>query len=242
MTTQGFRFHGARIGASAVVSAPSGAPAHRPDAGESPGRRAWDPVRQAWIALDEADALDLHIHDASRAPGVEASADVILSPPYRMRPWRADEAETLSALLGDRAIWDHLPESFPGDVTPALAAELIAIGHADPLQEVMAVERDGVPVGQVRLLSDRSREEEAELSYWLARRAWGRGWGSAMVAAYVAASFARHPDLTRLTAKVHPANPASARILEKAGFAAVGSAPLPSAPEGPAWRLFTRGR
>lgn len=242
MTTQGFRFHGAGMSASAVVSALSGSDTQGPDARGNHRRRAWDPVRQAWIALDEADALDLHLHEIARAAGVEASADVILSPPYRMRPWRADEAETLSALLGDRAIWDHLPESFPGELTPALAAELIAIGHADPLQEVMAVERDGVPVGQVRLLFDRAREEEAELSYWLARRAWGRGWGSAMVAAYVAASFARHPALTRLTAKVHPGNPASARILEKAGFAAAGSAPLPSAPEGPAWRLFARGR
>ena len=57
----------------------------------------------------------------------------------------------------------------------------------------------------------------AELGYWLAEPFWGRGVMTAAVTAFVAHSFQTLP-LQRIFASVYASNPASARVLEKAGF------------------------
>lgn len=62
------------------------------------------------------------------------------------------------------------------------------------------------------------------LSYHLAPEEWGRGWASRVVAAMVALAegmeFQRSDRM--LHALVRPANPASARVLVKAGFRSAG--------------------
>jgi [ribosomal protein S5]-alanine N-acetyltransferase len=56
----------------------------------------------------------------------------------------------------------------------------------------------------------------AEIGYWLAEPYWGRGIGSAAVEAVTEWAFARF-DLVRLHAGVYEWNPASVRVLRKAG-------------------------
>lgn len=57
----------------------------------------------------------------------------------------------------------------------------------------------------------------ATLSYILREDSWGRGYGTAAVQQVIAYAFtATHLD--RLSAKHHPDNPASGRVLAKAGF------------------------
>ncbi|MFJ6568535.1 GNAT family N-acetyltransferase [Streptomyces sp. NPDC091292] len=57
----------------------------------------------------------------------------------------------------------------------------------------------------------------ATLSYILREDTWGRGYGTAAVRQVIAYAFtATHVD--RLSAKHHPDNPASGRVLGKAGF------------------------
>nr|CAB3492906.1 unnamed protein product [Digitaria exilis] len=57
-----------------------------------------------------------------------------------------------------------------------------------------------------------------ELGYVLARAHWGRGVATAAVKLTVAAVFAEVDSLERVEALVDVANPASQRVLEKAGF------------------------
>nr|CAB3497894.1 unnamed protein product [Digitaria exilis] len=57
-----------------------------------------------------------------------------------------------------------------------------------------------------------------ELGYVLARAHWGRGVATAAVKLTVAAVFAEVDGLERVEALVDVANPASQRVLEKAGF------------------------
>ncbi len=62
---------------------------------------------------------------------------------------------------------------------------------------------------------------KAEIGYWLARRYWGQGIMPAVVAAACRFGFTRW-NLVRITAHVYWFNSASARVLEKCGFAYEG--------------------
>jgi RimJ/RimL family protein N-acetyltransferase len=61
----------------------------------------------------------------------------------------------------------------------------------------------------------------AELGYWLGEAYWRRGITTAAVRAVVQHGFDMLP-LHRVEAYVYATNPASARVLEKAGFAFEG--------------------
>ncbi|MFP4274669.1 MAG: GNAT family N-acetyltransferase, partial [Paracoccaceae bacterium] len=157
----------------------------------------------------------------------------------RLRPWRPSDAPRLAWLLNDPRVWDHLPEDWPGDISEDMARDLVAIAQAAPDQQVQAIEMDGHPIGQVRLLRGRGAAGpgEAEIGYWLGRAYWGRGWATAAVGLATRAAL-RAPDAPRaLVARVHDANPASARVLEKCGFAPAGPDPVM-----PGWTLFRRQR
>ena len=61
----------------------------------------------------------------------------------------------------------------------------------------------------------------AEIGYWLAEPFWGQGIATRAVRALSDWAFASF-DLVRIFAAVFETNPASARVLEKAGFALEG--------------------
>ena len=61
----------------------------------------------------------------------------------------------------------------------------------------------------------------AEIGYWLGEPFWGQGIATKAVGALTDYAYA-HLDLIRLYATVFEWNPASARVLEKAGYAHEG--------------------
>ncbi|MFY4719140.1 GNAT family N-acetyltransferase [Streptomyces sp. LaBMicrA B280] len=63
------------------------------------------------------------------------------------------------------------------------------------------------------------------VSYILRQDAWGQGHATEAVRRVAAFAFT-HTDLECLEAKHHPANPASGRVLAKAGFTCVGTSDL----------------
>lgn len=62
----------------------------------------------------------------------------------------------------------------------------------------------------------------AEIGYWIARPYWGQGLATLAVAALVQHAWKTMPVLQRLDALVFAGNTASARVLEKNGFAREG--------------------
>ena len=193
------------------------------------GPVAFDPVQIAWLDPARPDDLDPAGDDAL-APLAE---DAARRRGLTLRPWLASDRAGLRARLDDPRVWAHLPEPYPDPLDDAAASALIRLANAVEGHIVRAVLCDGVPVGQVRL-DFGAGPGVAELSYWLGAAHWGRGIGTALVAGTVARALARRPDLLRLTAKVHPENPASARLLDKAGFR---PCPAPS-DRFPGWRWF----
>ncbi|MBI1417983.1 MAG: GNAT family N-acetyltransferase [Limimaricola sp.] len=87
-----------------------------------------------------------------------------------------------------------------------------------------AVCRDGHLIGGMGIYG-------GKLGYMFARDSWGQGYATEMVRALVDASFARY-DWDAITADVWADNPASARVLEKAGFRRIGTARRPCAARG----------
>lgn len=75
--------------------------------------------------------------------------------------------------------------------------------------------------GQASVFGIDTRNHCGEVGYVLMPQAWGKGYGSEVVAALVRYGF-DYRRLARLNAEIDPANGASARVLEKHGFVREG--------------------
>jgi ribosomal-protein-alanine N-acetyltransferase len=88
---------------------------------------------------------------------------------------------------------------------------------AEPVTN-LCIEVEGLAAGviDIRIAQDVHRHT-ATLGYWLGKDFWGRGIMTEAVAAFTDFCFEKFP-LRRILAEVFANNPASARVLEKAGF------------------------
>lgn len=144
-----------------------------------------------------------------------------------LRPWADGDVEALVRHANDRDVSRNLRDRFPFPYTEADARGWIAIAaEPDPLTNV-AIEVDGEAVGGVGLDPRDPEDVErhtAEIGYWLGRAVWGRGLATQAVIAWTAYAFRTFPALQRLEAGVYGWNPASMRVLEKAGYTREGTA------------------
>ncbi len=137
----------------------------------------------------------------------------------RLRPYVPADQAGLVLIANDRQVWRNLTDRFPHPYTNADAAAWVAVCQAqEGPTRTFAVEIDGHVAGGAGLeFRDGERTGTAEVGYWLGSRYWGRGLATAIVRALCAYAFETF-DLVRLEASVYGWNPASARVLEKAGF------------------------
>lgn len=136
----------------------------------------------------------------------------------RLRPWTFADAPALARHANDERVARHMRDTFPYPYS-AGDAEFFLCLVADSTRDLfLAIEVEGEPVGSVGIhFKTDIRRRSAEIGYWLAPAYWGRGLATAVVrttSAYVLAHF----DVCRLYAVVFANNPASARVLEKAGY------------------------
>lgn len=148
---------------------------------------------------------------------IRAAPDVVL------RPWTPDDAPALAAIADDRGIWINVRDRFPSPYTLEDARTWIAYasGEADPMSHP-AIEVGGGVAGGTGLepLADVNRLT-AEIGYFLGRAFWGRGIATATVRALAAYAFEVR-GFERVEAPIFAWNPASGRVLEKAGFVLEG--------------------
>ncbi|MDX1408221.1 MAG: GNAT family protein [Saprospiraceae bacterium] len=86
------------------------------------------------------------------------------------------------------------------------------------MQKDWAIRRDNTLIGGIGLLYEQGlQSHRSEIGYWLATPYRNQGIMTAVIRAFVEAVFAG-TDLVRLDAHVFVDNPASGRVLEKAGF------------------------
>mmetsp|Transcript_22971 Transcript_22971/g.73873 ORF Transcript_22971/g.73873 Transcript_22971/m.73873 type:complete len:188 (+) Transcript_22971:21-584(+) len=143
-------------------------------------------------------------------PTVSSPADVVL------RRWCPGDETTLVAQANDKEVSRNLRDRFPHPYTLKDAEEWIAYAATSATNFAIVVA--GKAVGGVGLeLGSDVHRKTAEVGYWLGRDYWGRGIATAVVTAVTSWAFRTH-DLVRLDAGVYASNPASARVLEKAGY------------------------
>jgi RimJ/RimL family protein N-acetyltransferase len=135
-----------------------------------------------------------------------------------VRDWRVEDAASLSRHANNRRIWLMVRDRFPFPYTMEDAEHWVRhCMRALPATD-FAIEVDGEASGGIGVvLRDDVERISAELGFWLGESVWGRGVMTDAVSAFVPWAFERF-NLQRIYAHVFERNPASARVLEKAGF------------------------
>jgi [ribosomal protein S5]-alanine N-acetyltransferase len=149
-----------------------------------------------------------------------------------LRPWRRGDEASLVRYANNRNISRNLRDRFPYPYTAADADAWIGRVSAESPPCNFAIVVDGAAVGGIGL--ERGEDvfrRSAEVGYWLGEPFWGRGIATEAVRAVTAYAFATF-DLCRLQAHVFAWNPASMRVLEKAGYTFESRARLAVTKEG----------
>lgn len=139
-----------------------------------------------------------------------------------VRSWEWRDRESIVRHANNRNVARNLRDRFPFPYTDRDARNwLEVVVDAEP-ETNFAIVVAGEAVGGVgyTLQYDVDRRS-AEIGYWLGEEFWGRGIATEALIVVTDHAFANH-DLCRVYAHVFDWNPASARVLEKAGYAFEG--------------------
>ena len=135
-----------------------------------------------------------------------------------LREWKPGDEEPLVRHANNRKVWRNLRDAFPHPYTVADAKHWIHIANSTMPITNFAMVVDGAAAGGIGLvLKDDVFRRSAEIGYWLGEEFWGQGIVTEAVRALTDYAFATF-DLCRLYAGVFEWNPASMRVLEKAGY------------------------
>jgi RimJ/RimL family protein N-acetyltransferase len=138
-----------------------------------------------------------------------------------VRSWRADDAPSLALHANSRAVWRNLRDQFPHPYGLADAEAFLCRVLASPVETIFAIDAGGRAVGGIGFHPREDVERlSAEVGYWLGESWWGRGIATAALRSVGDLAFEH--ELRRLFAYVFEWNPASCRVLEKAGFVREG--------------------
>jgi RimJ/RimL family protein N-acetyltransferase len=135
-----------------------------------------------------------------------------------IRPWRLDDAESVARHANNRKVWLVVRDTFPHPYTIDDAHEFIRRAIAEQPATRFCIEINGKAVGGIGVHPGQDvHRHTATVGYWLGEEFWGRGIMSEAVTAVTDFFFDNFP-LRRISAEVFSNNPASSRVLEKAGF------------------------
>lgn len=135
-----------------------------------------------------------------------------------LRPFETADGPAAHAVYGDPEVMRYVGEG--GPVSPEETAQMLADYRRHQREHGFAFwavvdRRTGALIGDAGL---EVTAHDVELGYTLARAAWGRGLATEAAELCIAAAFGPL-ELPRLIALADVGNPASARVLEKVGFA-----------------------
>ncbi len=138
---------------------------------------------------------------------------------FRLRAWRSGDEPDLVRYANNRKIWRNLTDRFPSPYTPADAQEWVRLCESSASRDLaLAIEIEGNAIGGIGIApKDDLQIKVAEIGYWLGEPFWGRGIATAAVRLMTDHAFASL-DLVRMFGIVLEWNPASGRVLEKAGY------------------------
>jgi [ribosomal protein S5]-alanine N-acetyltransferase len=141
------------------------------------------------------------------------------TPSVILRPWEERDVASLATNANDRRVWENLRDRFPHPYGHAEASSWVAFATAQPAPvSLFAVTLRDEAIGAIGLERfDDVHRGTAEIGYWLGVAHWGRGYATDAATALTAYGF-ETLGLERIQAGVYDWNPASARVLVKAGY------------------------
>ncbi|MGY1653852.1 GNAT family N-acetyltransferase [Geodermatophilus sp. SYSU D01119] len=149
--------------------------------------------------------------------------DELPAGPLLLRRWRAGDLDAVWSAFQDPALrlWNAVAMDGTREAAEEWLARRLDVGDRPFVPWAVTDVADGAVVGSVALHSVDLDQGDAEVGYWVAPGARGRGVAPRAVDAVLRWAFARLPvDRVEL---VHAAgNPASGRVAEKAGFTLEG--------------------
>jgi ribosomal-protein-alanine N-acetyltransferase len=144
---------------------------------------------------------------------------LIESTQFVLRSWRHGDETSLVEHADNWNIWINLTDAFPHPYTEGHARRWVGLCQEEPRRSMQfAIEVAGRAVGGIGFEAGAGiHRKMARIGYWLGEPYWGRGIATEALRLVSAYAF-NHFDLLRLQAEVLEWNPASARVLEKAGY------------------------
>ena len=141
---------------------------------------------------------------------------------YIIRNWRMEDAPSIAEYANNRKIWLNLRDAFPHPYGLQDAESFISGSIESNPKTVFAIATQSKAIGSIGLLLGKDVHRfTAEMGYWLAEPFWGKGIMTQAVKRLTA--YGIHDlRLHRIFAEPYTTNPASARVLEKAGFTREG--------------------
>lgn len=135
-----------------------------------------------------------------------------------VRPWRRGDEASLVANANNYQIWRNVRDRFPYPYTLDDARDWVGLASRESPPSNFAIVVAEKAVGGIGLIfRDDINRCRAEIGYWLGEAYWGRGVVTESVRAVTAWAFETF-DLASIYAGVLEWNPASMRVLEKAGY------------------------
>ena len=137
---------------------------------------------------------------------------------FTLRPFSISDLENLVKYANNYNIAKFLTNQFPHPYTEEDGRKFISsVANSDPVN-IFAIEVNGEAVGSIGIFPQSDiHEKNAEMGYWLAEPFWGNGIVTRAIGEIVEYGFNTF-EITRIFARPFSTNPASQRVLEKAGF------------------------
>ena len=137
---------------------------------------------------------------------------------WQIRSFQTEDAPALAKYGNNRAIWRNLWDRHPYPYGIEDAEEWIQFAIGQEPETIFAIASADEAIGCIGMLpQDDVARISAEVGYWLGEPFWNHGIATDALRALTEYAFSEL-DLIRLYATVMEWNPASTRVLEKAGY------------------------
>ncbi|MDR3574998.1 MAG: GNAT family protein [Anaerolineaceae bacterium] len=139
-----------------------------------------------------------------------------------IRYYQNSDAESLAHYANNREVWINLRDGFPLPYTLENGRGYIDTVSRQNPHTSFAIASESEVIGGIGIsINEDVHRLTAELGYWLGKPFWGKGIMTEAVKTFTDFCFVQY-NLLRIYAEPYAYNPASCRVLEKAGFSLEG--------------------
>lgn len=142
---------------------------------------------------------------------------VVIKDLYTLKSWEDQDTESLAFHLNNKKIWDNCRDGLPYPYTKGNARFFIKQAQEKTDISDFCITVGGEAIGNIGFVRGTDVERfNAEVGYWISEKYWNQGIVSDALTEAIQYYFA-HTEVIRIFATVYEYNPASMRVLEKAG-------------------------